>query len=42
MAGFDKKLTAEDLELLKNLTVDKRTGLALKIDAEGNVVQLTE
>ena len=30
------------MELLKNVTVDKKTGLAMRIDAEGNVVPLSE
>lgn len=30
------------MQLLKNVTVDKKTGLAMKIDEDGNVYPLTD
>jgi hypothetical protein len=36
------KITEEDVQLLKRVVVDKTTGLAMKVDSDGQVVPLDE
>lgn len=38
----DKKITEEDINLLKLIVIDKTTGLAMKLDANGQLVELTD
>ncbi len=42
LADEDKKISEEDLELLKKVTIDKKTGYAMKVEESGEVVPLTD
>lgn len=42
LAEINKAITADEVELLKQVTVDKKSGLAMKVLEDGSTVELTD